>query len=220
MKKSIFIILILLYSFLSISIFAQEFDLDIKAAILIDADTGQVLYEKNSAKTLPPASITKIMTLLIAMEEIEKGNISLDDEITISKYAESMGGSQIYLAAGTRVKFRDLLKSVTIASANDASVAAAEAVAGTYSNFVKWMNTRAEELGMEDTHFENSTGLPVEYGEHYSTARDITIMASELVKHPQILEWASIWVDYIQLPDREQMINNTNKLINKYNRYP
>src|SRR5690554_3212682 len=185
MKKSIFIILILLYSFLSISIFAQEFDLDIKAAILIDADTGQVLYEKNSAKTLPPASITKIMTLLIAMEEIEKGNISLDDEITISKYAESMGGSQIYLAAGTRVKFRDLLKSVTIASANDASVAIAEALAGTYNNFIRVMNNRAEELGMENTNFINSTGLPDEYGQHYTTAYDISIMARELAKYSQ-----------------------------------
>ena len=220
MKKNIIFTMTLIFILLIFTVKAQEFDVDAPVAILVDAETGQVLYEKSADEIRPPASITKIMALLIAMEEVEKGNISLDDEVTISKYAESMGGSQIFLAAGTRVKFGDLLKAVTIASANDASVAAAEAVAGTYSNFVKWMNTRAEELGMEDTHFENSTGLPVEYGEHYSTARDITIMASELVKHPQILEWASIWVDYIQLPDREQMINNTNKLINKYNRYP
>lgn len=216
MKNNILLTLLLIFTFLILTVNAQEFDVDAPAAILVDAETGQVLYEKNADETRPPASITKIMALLIAMEEVEKGNISLDDEVSISRYAESMGGSQIFLAADTRVKFGDLLKAVTIASANDASVAAAEAVAGTYSNFVKWMNTRAEELGMEDTHFENSTGLPVEYGEHYSTARDIAIMASELVKHPQILEWASIWYDHIQLPDRKQMISNTNKLINKY----
>lgn len=216
MKNNILLTLLLIFTFLILTVNAQEFDVDAPAAILVDAETGQVLYEKNADEIRPPASITKIMALLIAMEEVEKGNISLDDEVSISRYAESMGGSQIFLAADTRVKFGDLLKAVTIASANDASVAAAEAVAGTYSNFVKWMNTRAEELGMEDTHFENSTGLPVEYGEHYSTARDIAIMASELVKHPQILEWASIWYDHIQLPDRKQMISNTNKLINKY----
>ncbi|HHU93150.1 MAG TPA: D-alanyl-D-alanine carboxypeptidase [Halanaerobiaceae bacterium] len=216
MKKALLVILLILYSFLTVAIYGQDFDLDIRAAILVESEIGQVLYEKNSAEPLPPASITKIMTLLIAMEEVEKGNIALEDEVTISKYAESMGGSQIYLAAGTRVPFGDLLKAITIASANDASVAVAEAIAGTYSNFINIMNRRAQELGMKNTHFENSTGLPVEYGEHYTTAYDIALMSRELVKYDQVLEWASIWVDYVQLPGREAMLVNTNKMINSY----
>jgi len=209
-------ILLFILCIITTNISADEFDVTVEAAILIDAGTGQVLYEKNADEKLPPASITKIMTLLIAMEQVEKGELSLDDEVTISNYAESMGGSQIFLAANTRVKLRDLLKAITIASANDASVAVAEAVAGTYSNFVNWMNKRAAELGMDNTHFENSTGLPIEHGEHYSTARDISIMSRALVKYPQILEWASIWVDYLQLPNREAMLVNTNKLIKDY----
>lgn len=220
MRKGTLSAIILISFLVIITVNAQDFDLDVPSAILIDADTGQVLYEKNADEKRPPASITKIMALLIAMEEAEKGNISLDDEVTVSRYAESMGGSQIFLSAGTRVKFGDLLKAVTVASANDASVAAAEAVAGSYINFVNWMNKRAEELGMENTHFENSTGLPVEYGEHYSTARDIAIMSRELVKYPQILEWASIWDEYLDLPDRKARITNTNKLINTRTGYP
>lgn len=216
MKKALLAILLVLCTFLTVAAYGQDFDLDIRAAILVEAETGQVLYEKNSAETLPPASITKIMTLLIAMEEIEKGNLSLDSEISISKYAESMGGSQIYLAAGTRIKLEDLLKAVTIASANDASVAIAEAIGGTYSNFIRLMNKRAEELGMVNTHFANSTGLPVEHGEHYTTAYDITLMSRELIKYEKVLEWASIWVDYVQLPGRKAMLVNTNKMINYY----
>ncbi|HLV08753.1 MAG TPA: D-alanyl-D-alanine carboxypeptidase family protein [Halanaerobiales bacterium] len=214
--KNTFLLLILFCFLITMTLRAQDFDLAVETAILVDAESGQVLYEKNSDQKMAPASITKIMALLIAMEEIEKGEISLDDEVTISQYADSMGGSQIFLAAGTRVKLKDLLKAVTIASANDASVAVAEAVAGTYSNFISWMNRKAEELGMSNTHFENSTGLPVEYGEHYTTARDITIMARELVRYPQVLEWASIWVDYLELPGREAMLVNTNRLINHY----
>ncbi|MGM0602664.1 MAG: D-alanyl-D-alanine carboxypeptidase family protein [Bacillota bacterium] len=195
---------------------AEAFDVNLESAILIEAETGQHLFEKNIDEKLPPASITKIMTLLIAMEKIEEGTISLDDEVTISRFAESMGGSQIFLAANTRVKMSDLLKAVTIASANDASVAVGEAIAGTYSSFIGMMNERAEELGMRDTHFVNSTGLPDPSGEHYSTAEDISIMARELVKFDQVLEWASIWVDHLQLPNREAMLVNTNKLINSY----
>lgn len=216
MKKTLLAILLVLYSFLSVAVYGQDFDLDIRAAILVEAETGQVLYEKNSAEPLPPASITKIMTLLLAMEEIEKGNISLDSEVTISKYAESMGGSQIYLEAGTRIVLEDLLKAVTIASANDASVAIAEAIGGTYSNFIRLMNKKAEELGMENTIFENSTGLPVEYGDHHTTAYDIILMSRELIKYDKMLEWGSIWVDYVQLPGREAMLVNTNRLINSY----
>lgn len=209
------LILILMTIFTSLAA-AQEFDVGVEVAILIDADSGQVLFAKNADQQMTPASITKIMALLIAMEKIESGAISLDDEVTVSKLAESMGGSQIFLAANTRVKLGDLLKAVTIASGNDASVAVAEAIAGTYGDFINMMNERAKELGMENTNFENSTGLPVKSGQHYSTAREISIMARELVKYPQVLEWASIWVDYLELPKRKAMLVNTNKLIKSY----
>lgn len=194
---------------------AQEFSIDAQSAILIDAETGQVLFEQNADEELPPASLTKIMTLLIAMEEIENSDLSLDDEVTISRLAESMGGSQIYLAEGNKVKVRELLKAVTIASANDASVALAEAVAGSYNRFVNLMNERADELGLENTYFSNSTGLPAE-SDHYTTARDVAKMSRELVKYPIILEDASIWLDYIELPDRNAMLTNTNHLVNSY----
>lgn len=199
---------------------ANDFDIGVEAGILIEAETGQVLFAKNIDKQMPPASITKIMALLIAMEQVEKGAISLDDEVTISEYAQAMGGSQIYLAADTRVKLRDLLKAVAVASANDASVAVAEAIAGTYGNFIDWMNKKAEELGMENTHFVNSTGLPTEHGEHYSTPEDIAIMARELVKYPQVLAWASIWHETLQLPNRKASLTNTNELIKKKTGYP
>jgi len=126
-----------------------------------------------------------------------------------------MGGSQIFLAANTSVRVIDLLKAITIASANDASVAIAEAIGGSYNNFINLMNKKAEELGMGNTYFSNSTGLPTE-SDHYTTARDITKMARELVKYKQVLEWAQIWVDYIELPNRKAMISNTNKLVKKY----
>lgn len=218
-NKYNYYVLFLLISMLLVfvpNVIAQDFDVEVEAAILIEAETGQVLFSKNINKKLPPASITKIMTLLLAMEEIQKGTINLEDEVTISKFSESMGGSQIFLKAGTRVKIEDLLKAVTIASANDASVALAESIAGTYGNFIDWMNEKATKLGMKNTHFANSTGLPEEHGEHYSTVHDIAVMSKELVKYPRVLEWASIWVDYLQLPNREAMLVNTNKLIKLY----
>lgn len=190
------------------------FDVATDSAILLEAETGQVLFEKNADRELPPASVTKIMPLLIAMEKLEEGSISLDDKVTISRYAQSMGGSQIYLAANTQVELEKLLKAITIASGNDASVAMAEYIAGTYSNFIAMMNDKARELGMDSTNFSNSTGLPDP--NHYSTARDISIMAKELSKYPKVLEWASIWTETIQLPNRKAMLVNTNGLINKY----
>ncbi|RCW40878.1 MULTISPECIES: D-alanyl-D-alanine carboxypeptidase family protein [unclassified Halanaerobium] len=216
LHKKLTTFIILLAVLLTVIPSVEAFDVSLESAILIEAETGQHLFEKNINEKLPPASITKIMTLLIAMEKIEEGTISLDDEVTISRFAESMGGSQIFLAANTRVKMSDLLKAVTIASANDASVAVGEAIAGTYSNFISMMNEKAKQLGMDDTNFVNSTGLPDPSGEHYSTAEDISIMARELVKYDQVLEWASIWVDHIQLPNREAMLVNTNKLIKSY----
>lgn len=215
-KKSLTIFLLTAAILITMMPAVQAFDVNLESAILIEAETGQHLFEKNADEKLPPASITKIMTLLIAMEKVEDGTISLDDEVTISRFAESMGGSQIFLAANTRVKMSDLLKAITIASANDASVAVGEAIAGTYSNFIAMMNEKASELGMDNTNFVNSTGLPDPSGEHYSTAEDISIMARELVKYEQVLKWASIWVEYLELPNREAMLVNTNKLINSY----
>ena len=191
-----------------------SFDLDVESAILIEAETGQVLYEKNADQKLPPASITKTMLMLIAMENIEDGQISLEDEVLISNYASSMGGSQIFLAANTAVSVEKLLKAITIASANDASVALSEYLAGTYSSFIHEMNDRAAELGMDDTNFVNSTGLPSE--NHYTTARDITKMSREIVKYDLILEWGQIWDTFIQLPNREARLTNTNQLIKYY----
>ncbi|RCW54685.1 MULTISPECIES: D-alanyl-D-alanine carboxypeptidase family protein [Halanaerobium] len=216
MKKSLITILItsILFSLFITLTPVMAFDVATDSAILLEAETGQVLFTKNADRKLPPASVTKIMTLLIALEKIEEGSISLDDKVTISRYAESMGGSQIYLAANTQVKLEKLLKAVTIASGNDASVAIGEYIAGTYSNFIAMMNDKAQELGMDSTNFANSTGLPDP--NHYSTARDISIMARELTKHPKVLEWASIWTETIQLPNREAMLVNTNSLINKY----
>ena len=208
------LVFILFITIVVVPVQAESFNLNVKSSILIEAETGQVLYEENADEKLPPASITKIMALLIAMEKIEKGALSLEDEVTVSQYAESMGGSQIYLPANVRVKVKDLLEAVTIASANDASVAIAEAIAGSYSGFIDMMNERAKELGMNNTHFMNSTGLPEK--NHYSTARDISIMARELVKYKQVLKWGSTWVDYIKLPERKAMLANTNRLLNKY----
>ena len=215
MKKSIIAVSII--SILFSLVFATPvlaFDVATDSAILLEVETGQVLFEKNADRKLPPASITKIMSLLITMEKLEEGSISLDDKVTISRYAQSMGGSQIYLKANTQVELEKLLKAVTIASGNDASVAIAEYIAGTYSNFIAMMNDKAQELGMNSTNFVNSTGLPDP--NHYSTARDISIMAKELSKYPQVLEWASIWTETIQLPNRKAMLVNTNSLINKY----
>lgn len=215
MKKKLFIILMITILLnLVILTPALAFDVVTDSAVLLEAETGQVLFTKNADRKLPPASVTKIMTLLIAMEKIEEGSISLNDKVTISRYSESMGGSQIYLAANTQVKLEKLLKAVTIASGNDASVAIGEYIAGTYSNFIAMMNDKAQKLGMDSTNFANSTGLPDP--NHYSTARDISIMARELTKHPQVLEWASIWTETIDLPNRKAMLVNTNSLINKY----
>src|SRR6056297_886657 len=216
MRKNIVIYTIIVIMFIGFGISAPAFAFDVEpnSAIILEADTGQIIFEKNADRKLPPASVTKIMTLLIAMEKLEEGSINLSDQVTISRYAESMGGSQIYLAANTQVELEKLLKAITIASGNDASVAIGEYIAGTYSNFIAMMNDKAAELGMDSTNFANSTGLPDP--NHYSTARDISIMARELVEYSQVLEWASIWTETIQLPNRKAMLVNTNSLINKY----
>lgn len=191
-----------------------DFKLDCESAILMDADTGTVLYEQNPDKKLPPASVTKIMTLLLVMEEIEAGNLKYTDMITASANAASMGGSQIYLKEGESMSTEDIIKSVVVASANDAAVALAEHIAGSESAFVSRMNQRAKELGMENTNFENTNGLDDTAQNHVTSARDIAIMSRELIKHKDILKYSSIWMDTIR--DGAFGLTNTNRLVRFY----
>lgn len=188
--------------------------IDCKSAILMEAETGKVLYSQNQDQALPPASVTKIMTLLIVMEAIEEGRISYDDIVVASANACSMGGSQIYLEQGERMSVEDLLKSVIIASANDAAVALAEHVAGTEEEFVKAMNDKAKELGMKNTCFENTNGLDDTTQNHLTSAMDIAIMSRELIKHKKITEYSSIWMDTIR--SGAFGLTNTNRLVKYY----
>jgi len=213
--KKLFIFLILILILFSLNVFAGDLDLGVGSAILVSTESGQVLYSNNVEEKHPPASLSKIMTLLVTMEKIEQEQISLEDYVLISKNAEAMGGSQIYLSAGSKVKLRDLLKAISISSANDASVAVAEYVVGTEDSFVELMNTKAKNLGMTDTHFANSSGLPANYEEQYTTAADVVLMAKELIKYPRILEWTSTWVDYLDLPSHKAMLVNTNELVKR-----
>lgn len=184
-----------------------------KAAILMDASTGKVLFEQNADESLPPASVTKIMTLLLVAEAIDRGEITFTDTVTASTEASQMGGSQIYLKENEQMTVDELLKATVVASANDAAYALAEHVGGSGGAFVEQMNKRASELGMTGTVFCNPTGLPAEG--HVSTARDIAIMSRELLKHTFIFDYTSIWMDYLR--DGQTMLVNTNKLIRRYN---
>lgn len=197
----------------STSAFTEE--IDARSAILMDADSGKILYEKNADTALPPASVTKVMTMLLVMEAIDDGRIRLDDTVTVSEKAASMGGSQVFLKVGEQMSVEDLLKSVVIASANDAAVALAEYVAGSEKAFVTQMNTRAKELGMQNTTFENTNGLDDTTTAHLISARDIAIMSRELItKHPKILEYSSIWMDSIR--NGAFTLTNTNRLVRFY----
>ncbi|TCS93466.1 D-alanyl-D-alanine carboxypeptidase family protein [Hazenella coriacea] len=185
------------------------------SAILMDADTGTILFEKNSHEPLPPASITKVMTMLLVMEAIDSGKITLQDKVPISEYAASMGGSQIFLEPGEQMTVNDLLKGVAIASANDASVALAELIAGTEENFVQMMNDRAQELGLKNTQFQNPNGLPAD--NHFSSAYDIAIMSRELLKHEEITKYTGVYQDYLrQNTEKPFWLVNTNKLVRFY----
>ena len=186
-----------------------------KSAILIDAKTGTVLYEKDADKSYPPASMTKIMSMLLIMEEIDKNNLSLDDKILISKKASSMGGSQLFLQEGESYPVKELLKGIAIASGNDAVVAMAEKIGGSVEGFVDMMNKKAKELGLKNTKFINPHGLDAEG--HVSSARDMALMAKELLKHEKILEFTSIYEDYLKKNDGSSIwLVNTNKLVRFY----
>ena len=183
------------------------------AAVLMEKETGTILYEQNSHDKLEPASVTKIMTLLLVMEAVDSGLISLDQTVTISAHAVSMGGSQIWLKEGEQMTVHDLLKAVAVVSANDGAVALAELVAGSEEGFVALMNQRAAELGMADTTFVNCTGLPA--AGHLTSAHDIALMSRELIlNHPSIREYTTIWMD--SLRDGAFQLTNTNKLIRFY----
>ena len=189
---------------------------DGKSAILIEASSGKVLYEKNSHERYAPASMTKIMSMILILESIEKGNLKWNDILVTSEYASSMGGSQIFLQPNEKMSVKDLFKSVAIGSANDATVVLAEKVAGSEAKFVKKMNEKAKELGLKDTNFKNAVGLDT--ANHYSSAYDMSLMAKELVKHEKIFEFSVIYEDYLrQNTDNKFWLVNTNKLIKTYN---
>lgn len=215
--KKIFVVICCLGFFLPLIVQAEEdFAPNSKSAILIEVSTGKVLFEKNSEEKLAPASMTKVMSMLLIMEAIEAGKLSFDDSVMISKNSASMGGSQIFLQEGETYKVSELLKGIAIASGNDAVVAMAEKVAGSVEAFVELMNQRAKELGLVNTHFDNPHGLDSET--HYSCAKDMSIMGRELVKHEKILEYTSIYEDYLKKPDGSSTwLVNTNRLVRFYN---
>ena len=198
---------------LSINLVKADTDLapNAKSAILIEASTGKIIYEKNSHEKLAPASMTKMMSMLVIVESIEKGIIGWDDMVTASENASKMGGSQILLETGEQMSVSDLFKGVAVASGNDAVVALAEAIAGTEDEFVNMMNQRAKELGLTDTVFKNPHGL--DDANHYSSAYDMMLIAKELVKHERVLEYTSIYEDYLRKgTSKELWLVNTNKL--------
>lgn len=215
MKK---ILILLMINFLFIPFVSAE-DLKLaenaKSAILIEASTGEILFEKNADERLVPASMTKMMSMLVIIEAIENGDLKWNQEIQVSENASSMGGSQILLETGEKMSVRDLFKGVAIASGNDAVVALAEAVAGTEDAFVQKMNDKAKELGLKNTNFKNPHGLDT--ANHYSSARDMSLIAKELVKHEKVLEFTSVYEDYLrENTDRKIWLVNTNKLVRFY----
>lgn len=214
MKK----ILLIIMSFfvLNLNVLAEEdFAPNGKSAILVDNLSGKVLYEKNADEKLAPASMTKLASMLMVMEAIDNGNLKFEDKVTISEEAANMGGSQVFLQAGEVYTVYDLLKSVAIASGNDAVVALAEKIGGSQSGFIDMLNKRLKEIGATNTNFVNAHGLDAEG--HYSTARDMSIIARELLKHPKILEFTSIYEEYLEKNDGSRTwLVNTNKLVRFY----
>lgn len=199
----------------NIAFAATDFKTVGKAGFLVDAATGTVLYARNENARLPIASMVKIMTTLLTLEEVDGGRLSLDDDVRISENSASMGGSQVFLDANTTHKAGDLLKTVIVASANDSCVALAEHIDGSVEAFVARMNARAKQLGMNDTVFKNCTGLPA--AESFSSAKDVSIMFRELIKHKQFFEYAHVWLEDYKHPDgRVTTITNTNKLVRFY----
>lgn len=215
MKKIVFI-LISLFSFIFIkNVSAVEMEISAKSAILVDFNTGKVLYSKNENEPLAMASMTKVMSMLLIMEKIDDGSLKYDDIVEISTESSSMGGSQIFLNPGDKYKVIDLLKGVAMASANDAVVALAEKTYGSKEHFIEAMNKKAESLGLKNTHFVNVHGIDEEG--HYSSAYDMSVMARELLKHEKILDFTRVYEEYLTKPDGSQIwLVNTNKLVRFY----
>ena len=192
---------------------APALSLSCASAVLMEKETGTLLYEQNAHEQLEPASVTKVMTLLLVMEAVDSGRVSLEDTVTVSAYAAGMGGSQVYLKEGEQMSVAEMIKCVTVVSGNDCAVALAEHLAGSETAFVAQMNQRAQELGMEDTTFLNCTGLPAQG--HVTSAYDIALMSRELIlNHPSIREYTTIWMDSIR--DGAFGLTNTNRLIRFY----
>ncbi len=212
MKK----LLLLLILISPMMVKADELASNAGSAILIENSTGKILYENKANEKMAPASMTKIMTMLLIMEAIDNGSLTIDDTVIISNNASKMGGSQVFLEPNTEMKVNELIKSIAIASANDAAVAMAEKVGGTLENFVKMMNDKCKTLGCKNTNFVNVHGLDDE--NHYSSAYDMSLMARELLKHELILSYTSIYEEYLKKPDGSSTwLVNTNKLIRYYN---
>ncbi|MFA5561026.1 MAG: D-alanyl-D-alanine carboxypeptidase family protein [Eubacteriales bacterium] len=220
MKKCLSLLLSAVFCWWAFSAFSAPvsaqpgFTVDAVSAVLMEQETGTVLFEQNAAEALPPASVTKIMTLLLVMEAIDAGKVALTDNVSISENAASMGGSQVYLEAGELFTVEELIKCAVIASANDASVALAEFVSGSEEAFVEEMNARAAALGMTSTHFENVTGLDDTTTNHVTSAMDIAVMSRLLIAHPLILQYSCIWMDSIR--DGAFILTNTNRLVRFY----
>lgn len=230
MKKTIAFVLLFLLAFsVSTTVFAENginneadvyklsgsnLEVSSKSAVLMEASTGEILFSKNENEPLPPASVTKIMTLLLIMDAIDDERISLDTMVTISENAASMGGSQVFLEEGEEMTVKDLIKCTVIASANDAAVALSEHLYGSEESFVSAMNDKAKSLGMKSSHFENTTGLDDTTENHVTSAKDIAIMSRELLSYPLILEYSSLWQDSIR--DGEFTLTNTNRLVRYY----
>lgn len=219
MKRIFLFLCLFMYLAQPSSLLAEEsqpnLDLKGKSLILIEQDTGKVLYENNSDQPLPPASMTKMMTLLLVAESLEEGRVSINDTVIVSEHAASMGGSQIFLEPNEEMSVDDLLKAVAIASANDASVALAEYIYGSEQAFIKAMNDKVAELGLEQTHFQNTTGLPAE--DHYSSAYDMAMIARELLKYEFITDYTSIYEDYLRKGTEDEFwLVNTNRLVKFY----
>lgn len=221
MKKLASLIIAILIAIMPMNLsFANEdnapLSVSSKSAILMDVGSGQILYEKNAHDKLPPASVTKVMTMLLICEALDSGKITLDDSVQISENAASMGGSQIFLEAGEVQKVDTLLKGIAVASANDGCVAMAEYIGGSVESFVDMMNAKAKELNMKDTNFVNTNGLPVD--NHYTSAHDIAIMSRELLKHDVISKYLTTWMDQVVVGKKQITVGlaNTNKLIKHY----
>jgi len=213
MKKIFFIIFLILFGMIRVK--ALELTSYSESAILIEPTTNTILYELNKDERKAPASMTKLMTMLIIVEEIDKGNIKLNDMVTISQNAAGMGGSQVFLEANMEIEVEQLLKGIAIASGNDAAVAMAEYIAGSTDEFVEMMNQKVKELGLVNTHFANVHGLDTD--DHYSTAYDMAQIARELLKHELILDYTSLYEDYLIKPDGSKTwLVNTNKLVRFY----